>query len=88
MTTLSVKIDDNDKKDFEMICKQIGLNLSSAINVFIKATIYSKGIPFSLKLPEEDPYIYSEENMKYLRQSIAEAKAGKVFEHEIKDFHQ
>ena len=33
---------------------------------------------------KDDPYIYSEENMKYLRQSIDQVESGKGTIHELK----
>ena len=42
------------------------------------------GIPFALKAAD-DPYIYSEENMKYLRQGIAQIESGKGQVHELKE---
>lgn len=83
MTTISAKIADSDKTLFETICDSIGLNVSSAINAFVKATIREKGIPFQLKAMD-DPYIYSDENMKYLKQGIAQIEAGKGQAHELK----
>ena len=84
MTTLSIKIDDNDKLTFESICKEIGLNITSAVTAFVKATIRENGIPFALKA-SEDPYIYSEENMKYLRESIAQDKSGQTVRHSLSE---
>ena len=79
MTTISAKIDSNDKTVFERICDSMGINISSAINAFVKATIRENGMPFVLKA-SEDPYIYSEENMKYLRESINQiGKKWKMF---------
>ena len=49
---------------------------------FVKATIRENGIPFALKAAD-DPYIYSEENMKYLRQGIAQIEAGNGKTHEL-----
>ena len=71
MTTISAKIDNNDKSMFEKICDSMGINISSAINAFVKATIRENGMPFVMKA-SEDPYVYSEENMKYLRESITQ----------------
>ena len=71
MTTISAKIDSNDKSLFEKICDSMGINISSAINAFVKATIRENGMPFVMKA-SEDPYVYSEENMKYLRESITQ----------------
>ena len=59
MTTISAKIDNNDKSIFEMICNSIGLNVSAAINAFVKATIRENGMPFALKSTD---YSYYTEN--------------------------
>jgi len=32
---LSVRIDENDKKSFEVFCNETGMNVSVAINMFI-----------------------------------------------------
>jgi DNA-damage-inducible protein J len=84
MTTISAKIDNSDKSLFEMICNSIGLNVSAAINAFVKATIRENGMPFALKAAD-DPYIYSENNMKYLRQAIAQVEAGNGQVHELRE---
>ncbi|MBP5464822.1 MAG: type II toxin-antitoxin system RelB/DinJ family antitoxin [Treponema sp.] len=84
MTTISAKIADNDKSMFETICDSIGLNVSSAINAFVKATIRENGMPFPLKA-SDDPYIYSDENMRYLKQGISQIEAGKGQVHELKE---
>ena len=84
MTTISAKITQNDKISFEQICDSMGINISSAINSFVKATIRENGLPFALKA-SEDPYIYSEENMKYLRKSIHQIETGKCQSHELKE---
>ena len=76
MTTISAKIENNDKNLFESIINSIGLNVTTAITAFVKATIRENGIPFELKA-SDDPYIYSEENLKYLRQAIAQVEGGK-----------
>ena len=77
--TLSVRIDLNDKKYFEEFCKSAGLNVSTAVNLFVKAVIKNQRIPFQI---EGDPF-YSEENLKRLRKSIAEVEAGHSTIHEL-----
>lgn len=84
MTTISAKIENEDKNLFENIINSIGLNVTSAITAFVKATIRENGIPFALKATD-DPYIYSEENMEYLRQGIAQIEAGNGQVHELKE---
>ncbi len=84
MTTISAKIDNNDKFSFEKICDSMGINISSAINAFVKATIRENGMPFALKA-SDDPYIYSKENMKFLTESIRQIEEGKGQVHELKE---
>ena len=48
MTTISAKIKNEDKNLFESILNSIGLNVTSAITAFVKATIRENGIPFDL----------------------------------------
>ena len=87
MTTISAKIENNDKTLFETICNSMGLNVSTAITAFVKATIRENGMPFALKA-SDDPYIYSEENMRVLRQAIAQIEGGKGQVHELKEIPQ
>ncbi len=77
-TTLSVRVDSMDKKYFEDFCKTTGLNVSVAINLFIKSVIRKQRIPFEI---EADPF-YSTENIARLRKSIAEVEAGHYAVHE------
>ena len=76
--TLSVRLDPMDKHCFEKFCKEAGLNVSVAINMFVKAVIRKQRIPFEI---EGDPF-YSEENMNSIREALAEVKAGHYVVHE------
>ena len=44
MTTISAKIEDYDKSVFESIINSLGLNVSTAITAFVKATIRENGL--------------------------------------------
>lgn len=51
METINVtfRMNKKDKQKFEEVIKGLGLNLSSAFNVFAKAVINRNGLPFELK---------------------------------------
>ena len=36
---LNVRVDANDKKEFEKFCSRVGMNVSVAVNLFIKAVL-------------------------------------------------
>lgn len=46
--TFSVRMDDNLKKQFEDLCNEFGMNMSTAINVFARAVVRQRKIPFEI----------------------------------------
>lgn len=47
---LNVRIDKDIKEQADAIFSELGLTMTTAINIFLRATIREKGIPFDLKL--------------------------------------
>ena len=47
-TMLSVRVDLDDKKAFESFCDNMGINVSTAINMYIKAVLRENRIPFEI----------------------------------------
>jgi len=47
-TSINIQTDENLKKQFDAVCNELGLNLSAAINVFMKAVVRERGIPFKI----------------------------------------
>lgn len=56
--TLNVRVDANDKKCFEQFCSNVGMNVSTAINMFIKAVLREQKLPFEIKSNTLDEIIY------------------------------
>lgn len=52
MASITIKTDEQIKKEFNSICEELGLNMSIAINIFMKAVLREHGFPFELKLKE------------------------------------
>lgn len=49
-TNLNIRTDKDVKDQAEMIFNELGLNLTTAVNMFLRTAIREHGIPFSLKL--------------------------------------
>jgi len=49
-TNISVRIDNNLKKQFDNLCDELGLTMSTLITVFIKKTVREQGVPFAISL--------------------------------------
>ncbi|SHI97263.1 DNA-damage-inducible protein J [Butyrivibrio fibrisolvens DSM 3071] len=78
-STLSVRVDSEDKKTFEAFCDQVGMNASVAVNMFVKTVIREQRLPFEVKA---DPF-YSAANMERLERSVQQLHEGKGTEHEL-----
>jgi DNA-damage-inducible protein J len=74
-------MDEEDKKGMEEVCRELGLNMSTAFNIFAKKMRREKRIPFDVSI---DPF-YSEKNMSYLKRVISEIDSGKavLVEHDL-----
>jgi addiction module RelB/DinJ family antitoxin len=52
-TAMTVRMDDQQKAQFDRLCEQFGMSANTAINIFVKAVIRSRSIPFFIKAKEE-----------------------------------
>lgn len=49
-TNLNIRIDRDVKEQAEELFNELGLNMTSAVNIFLRTSIREHGIPFELKL--------------------------------------
>ena len=52
--TMNVRMDENVKRDFDMFCAEVGMNASVAVNMFVRAVLRSRSIPFEITDAEKD----------------------------------
>lgn len=52
-STVSVRVEDNIKREAEDIMQKLGLPVSVVIDSLYRQIIYTHGIPFSLTIPSE-----------------------------------
>lgn len=50
--TYSVRMDETLKKQFDALCSDFGMNASTAINVFARAVVRERKIPFEIASPQ------------------------------------
>jgi len=50
---INTRIDNTTKKEAVKILHSLGLTTSQAITMFFKQIIYTRGIPFELKIPND-----------------------------------
>ena len=63
---LSIRVSKADKKDFENFCNDVGMNVSVAVNMFIKKVLADRKLPFEIAQKTQ----FSED----LQEALAEGK--------------
>lgn len=76
---LSIRVNETDKKKFEEFCDDVGMNVSVAVNMFIKAVLKENKLPFEVS---KKPKI-----SKDLEEALKEAEEMKKHPEKYKKFH-
>ena len=74
VSIINVRLEDEDKKAVNEVCNEVGLNMSTAFNIFVKTMLRTGGLPFevtvkrpnleTLKAIEEAKKISRDPNIK------------------------
>ena len=82
-TTFTVRMDADTKRDFNELCANIGMSMSTAFSIFAKKAVSEQRIPFDLTA-NADPF-YSAENIDEIKRRIADVQSGAstLKEHEL-----
>ena len=83
-TLVNVRMDEEVKRSMEETCKELGITMSTAFNIFARKMSREKRIPFEVSI---DPF-YSENNMKAIKESIKLLEEGKVVKKSLKEFEE
>lgn len=83
-TLINIRIDEDIKKAMEETCKELGITMSAAFNIFARKMCREKRIPFDVSI---DPF-YSECNMKALKESAKQLEEGKVVNKTMKELEE
>ena len=52
MTSISLRMDDTLKRQFDAVCAELGMSMSTAFTIFAKATVRKQGMPFDVVIGE------------------------------------
>lgn len=53
-TTVSIRIDEDVKREADKLFNEFGINMSSAVNIFLRQAIREQSIPFKITLDSDD----------------------------------
>lgn len=81
MTTISIRLDDKDKKELEEMCADMGMNISTFYMIYTKKVLRDRCIPFEIAAPR-DPF-YSDINRRQLKKADKQIQDGRIVEKTI-----
>lgn len=73
-TLVNVRMDEELKREFDRVCNELGMNMTTAIMIFARKVTRERRIPFDVSI---DPF-YSDSNMKALQTSKDQLARGQV----------
>ena len=54
MATINIRVDDELKNKSEKIFSELGLGITGALTIFLKAVVRTNSIPFPLEIPNKE----------------------------------
>ncbi len=78
---VNIRVDEELKKQTEILLSDMGLNMSTAVNIFLRQVLRTGGIPFEITTRTDD--FYNPVNQQRLRNSIDRLEKGLGTEHEL-----
>ncbi len=85
-STFSVRMDENLKRQFDGLCQEFGMTASTAINVFARAVVRERRIPFAIASPESAPT--REGALRAFHALRAEAQANGLGDLSLEEIHE
>lgn len=76
MTTVSLRLDDEMKKQLDEMCDEMGMNLTTFFTIYAKKALRDRCIPFEITAPIE-PF-FSAPNMEQLQKANRQIKEGRI----------
>ena len=71
-SNLTVRVDESTKREFDAFCNNVGINATSAVNMFIKNVVRTRTLPFIITDIEEQSSSIAMLKMKNAIQSMRE----------------
>ena len=76
MTTISLRLDDDMKKELDEMCAEMGMNITTFFMIYAKKALRDRKIPFEITAPVA-PF-YSEKNLAQIQKADQQVKRGRV----------
>jgi len=79
----TVRLESDLKRQFDSICKSMGMNANVAFNIFARAVVKEKGIPFVVETAEKKHRTDAMASFRALRSVVEQPSFPEISEEEI-----
>ena len=76
-TNINIRMDEQLKKQFDHLCNELGMNMTTAFNIFAKTMVRQQRIPFEVSL--ETPNAETRDAIQEVQRMKADPKLGKSY---------
>ena len=85
-TNINIRMDENLKKDFDSLCSDLGLTMTTAFNVFAKTMVRQRKVPFeiAMDIPNADT-IAALDEVEQMKQNLSLSKGYTDVDQMIKE---
>lgn len=81
-STLQIRVDGQLRHEAEALFEKAGLDMSSAVRLFLRQFVIRRRLPFDVVTEVPDPF-WSEANQRVLRESIESIARGEGERHAL-----
>ena len=81
-STLQIRVDSTLRKEADELFALAGLDMSSAVRLFLRQSVIRRRLPFEVVSENPDPF-WSETNQRVLRESIESFERGEAKRHDL-----
>ena len=81
-STLQIRVDSTLRKEADELFTLAGLDMSSAVRLFLRQSVIRRRLPFEVVSENPDPF-WSEANQRVLRESIESIERGEGQRHAL-----
>lgn len=85
-TSMTFRVDDSLKKDFDKLCDEFGLTNTAALTIFMKAVVRERRIPFELRAGKLDEI--TERGRRAFWELREEAKTNDLTDMTLEDINE
>ena len=77
------RVEPEIKEQAEQVLDRLGISMSNAVGMFLRQVVLQRGIPFEVKLPQENPIAYGsltkEQFDVEIEKGMEDIREGKVY---------